>query len=72
MKQTTAESRKVLKAVKARFPMVLVSNFYGNIGTVLGEFGLDGLFDSVIESAAFTATSARCSASSGLTVCLTA
>lgn len=51
VKQTTVESRKVLEAVKARFPMVLVSNFYGNIGTVLGEFGLDGLFDSVIESA---------------------
>ena len=31
--------------------MVLVSNFYGNISTVLGEFGLDGLFDSIVESA---------------------
>ena len=39
VKQTTAESRKVLKAVKARFPMVLVSNFYGNIGTVLSALG---------------------------------
>lgn len=32
--------------------MVLVSNFYGNINTVLAEFGLDGLFEEVIESAA--------------------
>ena len=31
--------------------MVLVSNFYGNMPTVLGEFGLDGLFVSVVESA---------------------
>ena len=31
--------------------MVLVSNFYGNIHQVLNEFDLDGLFDSIIESA---------------------
>lgn len=52
VKRTTARSREVLKAVKARCPIALVSNFYGNLGTVLGEFGLDGLFDKVIESAA--------------------
>ena len=31
--------------------MVLVSNFYGNIATVLKEFKLDGIFDTIIESA---------------------
>ena len=31
--------------------MVLVSNFYGNIRTVLKEFGLDGFFKSIVESA---------------------
>ena len=31
--------------------MALVSNFYGNIGVVLDEFGLGGLFDHVVESA---------------------
>lgn len=31
--------------------MVLVSNFYGNISTVLREFGFDGIFDHIIESA---------------------
>ena len=31
--------------------MVLVSNFYGNIETVLKEFGLDGIFSQIIESA---------------------
>ena len=34
-----------------RYPMVLVSNFYGNINEVLKEFGFDGLFVEVIESA---------------------
>jgi putative hydrolase of the HAD superfamily len=31
--------------------MVLVSNFYGNMAVVLQEFGFDGLFREVIESA---------------------
>lgn len=47
----TTHSRDVLLALKKNWPMVLVSNFYGNIETVLGEFGLDGIFNSVVESA---------------------
>lgn len=47
----TAHSREVLRALKENYPMVLVSNFYGNIAVVLREFGLDTLFDRVIESA---------------------
>jgi len=45
----TAHSREVL----SRLPQqkVLVSNFYGNMPTVLREFGLDGLFQEVVESA---------------------
>ena len=31
--------------------MVLVSNFYGNIAVVLQEFGFEGLFQHIIESA---------------------
>ena len=31
--------------------MVLVSNFYGNVDTVLGEFQLDHLFNDVVGSA---------------------
>lgn len=50
--EKTAYSRSVLTKIKERCPMVLVSNFYGNINTVLAEFGLDGLFEEVIESAA--------------------
>ena len=47
----TARSREVLLQLKQRYPMVLVSNFYGNIATVLSEFRLDGIFDTIIESA---------------------
>jgi len=47
----TAHSRDVLLRLKERYPMVLVSNFYGNIGVVLQEFGLDGIFQAVVESA---------------------
>jgi len=47
----TAHSREVLLRLKARYPMVLVSNFYGNIAVVLHEFGLDGIFLSIVESA---------------------
>lgn len=47
----TAHSRQVLQQLHGRFPMVLVSNFYGNIQTVLQEFGFDGLFSHIIESA---------------------
>ena len=48
---TTAHSGEVLRVLKENCPMVLVSNFYGNIAVVLREFGLDTLFDKVIESA---------------------
>ncbi|HCN54287.1 MAG: HAD family hydrolase [Prevotella sp.] len=51
VKEITAHSKQVLETLHEKFPMVLVSNFYGNIHTVLSEFGLDGLFQDVIESA---------------------
>ena len=48
----TARSREVLMQLKEQnLPMVLVSNFYGNIAVVLQEFGFDGLFLSIVESA---------------------
>ena len=49
--QQTAHSRDVLLQLKSRRPLVLVSNFYGNLSTVLREFGLDGVFEAVVESA---------------------
>ena len=48
---TTAHSISVLRELHERYPMVLVSNFYGNIECVLHEFGFDGLFLDIVESA---------------------
>lgn len=50
-KAETQRSVKVLEVLKERYPMVLVSNFYGNISTVLQEFGFDGMFNHIVESA---------------------
>lgn len=47
----TARSLTVLKQLAEKMPMVLVSNFYGNVSTVLREMKLEGLFRSVVESA---------------------
>ncbi|MDR2953984.1 MAG: HAD family hydrolase [Prevotella sp.] len=41
----------ILTALKERYPMVLVSNFYGNVQSVLEDFGLLEYFDDIIESA---------------------
>ena len=50
-RQVTAHSREVLLSLKEHYPMVLVSNFYGNIAVVLREFGFDGIFQHIVESA---------------------
>lgn len=44
-------TREVLDALSGRYPMVLVSNFYGNIHAVLRSYGLDGYFSEIVESA---------------------
>lgn len=46
-----AEVRPVLDRMAARYRLVLVSNFYGNIHAVLRDFQLDAYFDAVVESA---------------------
>ncbi len=45
------EARPTLEALYARFPMVLVSNFYGNVEAVLTDFNLRHFFRAIIESA---------------------
>lgn len=45
------QTRRVLDALTARYPLVLVSNFYGNIHSVLRSYGLDGYFKEIVESA---------------------
>lgn len=51
VKATVVHSRDILQQLAAHHRLALVSNFYGNINTILKEFQLDGLFVSVVESA---------------------
>lgn len=51
-RKCVSEARPVLEEIRRRgIPMVLVSNFYGNISSVLADFGLDIFFPTIIESA---------------------
>lgn len=51
VKHISTVSKPILERLAAQYPMVLVTNFYGNMHTVLAEFGLDHLFKEVVESA---------------------
>ncbi len=50
-KSHVESARPVLETLSKHFPMVLVSNFYGNIETVLKDFGVATYFKKIIESA---------------------
>lgn len=50
-RRSVNRAREIIALLSDRYPLVLVSNFYGNIETVLSDFGLDAYFGSVIESA---------------------
>ena len=41
----------VLAKLASHYPLVLVSNFYGNVETVLKDFGVDFYFKDIVESA---------------------
>lgn len=45
------KARPVLETLSKRYPLVLVSNFYGNVESVLRDFDLDRYFKKVVESA---------------------
>lgn len=45
------EARPMLEQMNERYPMMLVSNFYGNIDEVLRDYGIRHLFKGIIESA---------------------
>ena len=45
------EARTILEQLHERYPMMLVSNFYGNIDEVLRSYGIRHLFKGIIESA---------------------
>lgn len=43
-------TRPVVEALAKRYKLVLVSNFYGNIQTILKDFGLMDCFSDIVES----------------------
>lgn len=47
---TIETARPVIEQLATAYPMVLVTNFYGNMPVVLKEFKLSQLFRSIIES----------------------
>lgn len=47
----TQRSRQVLERLAQRYKLVMVSNFYGNLPTVLQRYGLSHLFGRIVESA---------------------
>lgn len=49
--QSVENARPVIQKIAAIYPLVLVSNFYGNIASVLKDFHLDTYFPIIIESA---------------------
>ena len=48
--RTLSVARPIIAELSKQYPLVLVSNFYGNINTILKDFKLDGFFKDVIES----------------------
>lgn len=49
-RKTIESTIPILKNLSDRYPLVLVSNFYGNIETVLTDFGIRQYFKKIIES----------------------
>ncbi|MDE7411692.1 MAG: HAD family hydrolase [Paramuribaculum sp.] len=50
-RMSVEEARPVIETLYQHYPLVLVSNFYGNVGAVLADFNLQHYFREVIESA---------------------
>ena len=45
------ESSTILKYLSKKYKMVMVSNFYGNLYTVLNNYGIAKYFEKIVESA---------------------
>lgn len=50
-KEGVEKSVPVLQKLSQKYPIVLVSNFYGNLEAVIKDFNLSGYFKKVIDSA---------------------
>lgn len=46
----TSQSASVLKTLMSKYKLVMVSNFYGNLHSVLRAYGLLDFFDAIVES----------------------
>ena len=47
---TIEKTRNVVESLSRHYPLVLVTNFYGNMPTVLKEFALEKYFITIVES----------------------
>lgn len=50
-RESVQNARPVIEALSHDYTLVLVSNFYGNISTVLKDFSIDNFFKEIVESA---------------------
>jgi len=50
-RDTVQNAKSILQELSNKYPLVMVSNFYGNLNSVLKEFGILGFFEDVVESA---------------------
>jgi len=50
-KSSVQQATPVLAQLAERYPLVMVSNFYGNLSTVLNDFGILEYFQTIVESA---------------------
>lgn len=50
-RRNTARIHPLLKKLKEKYAIALVSNFYGNLPAVLDDFGLNDCFETIVESA---------------------
>lgn len=51
VRENIALVKPTLEEIAAKYPICLVTNFYGNIESVLIDFGLKGYFKEMVESA---------------------
>lgn len=50
--KTNVEScKEALQRLSTKYPIVMVSNFYGNLASVLKDFGIHQFFNTIVESA---------------------
>lgn len=50
VKETLRTTCGIVEKLSGRYPLVLVTNFYGNMPVVLKEFNLSGYFKEIVES----------------------